>query len=57
VGEWVPMTEWQEEVPQVCSVCDEVYSGRELSYIPLMCEHEGCPGPTKRIYAQVKVDK
>jgi hypothetical protein len=57
VGEWVPVERWEEEVPQRCTVCNETFVGRELGYVPVMCELEDCPGTTKRIYEYVKVDK
>jgi hypothetical protein len=37
-----------------CTICDEILEGRELGYIPVMCEREGCPGPCERRTVVVK---
>lgn len=46
---WEPVESWETEQPQRCTVCNEVLCGRELGYIPNICERAGCPGPTTRI--------
>lgn len=42
-GRWEPLSSWQTEQPQRCTVCGDVLSGRELGYLPVMCERENCP--------------
>ena len=45
---WTPVEEWYSEQPQECSVCGWVLAGRDLGYIPAMCEQDACPGlPTR----------
>lgn len=45
---WRPVPEWETGQPMQCTVCDIILQGRELGYIPIMCEREGCPGPGER---------
>ncbi len=57
-GHWIPLDEWEAEIPQKCSVCGEVLTGRELGYLPMFCDgtpgREDCPGATDRLRTQVR---
>lgn len=51
---WELLEHWPAEIPLRCQVCGEVYVGRELRYIPAMCERSECPGPGPRITVSVQ---
>ena len=51
---WELIGSWKAEQPQRCRVCHEEYVGRDLGYLPNMCEVEDCPGPPERVHVTVE---
>jgi hypothetical protein len=43
-----PVPAWTDEQPMRCTVCGETFVGRELGYMPVMCERDRCPDPPGR---------
>lgn len=42
-SKWTTPRRWADERPVRCEVCGETFAGREASYLPMMCEQDGCP--------------
>jgi len=53
VERFTPEPQWEAEQPQRCSVCGDVWDGRELAYMPNFCDQERCPGSVDRVYLPV----
>lgn len=51
---WELVERWPAENPVRCTVCGEVYEGREAIYMPAMCERDGCPGPGPQVSVEVE---
>jgi hypothetical protein len=45
---WEPVERWESQQPMRCTVCGETFVGKELTWMPVLCDHEGCPGPIQR---------
>lgn len=52
---WTPVPAWDAEQPMRCDTCGEVLTGRELGYLPILCEQEKCPGVPVSARLRVRV--